>query len=152
MFEKELESSNSNVNMSLTGCLGMCVCLPQALSFRHRGIEMHYEQVETVELNSSINTANSLYEQLVHDYPFLSKSLLERYVKEYANDAYTILAGVYDIDDMGSSFGAEIYQNEIDYLVHGNPDLSIEELIWRKTTMGLKLNEYQKAKLNCYIQ
>ncbi|MFC3121610.1 hypothetical protein [Agaribacter flavus] len=113
---------------------------------------MQYEQVETIKVNNTVDNATSLYEQLVHDYPFLNKSLLKRYARDYANGAYKILAGVYDINDMGSNFGDEIYQNEIDYLLHDNPNMSVDDLIWRQTNVGVKLNDCQKAKLYHYLQ
>jgi len=52
---------------------------------------------------------------------------------------------------MGEHFGAGMYQAEVDYLIEREWACSLEDVIWRRTKHGLRLNQAQQDTLSSYI-
>lgn len=84
-----------------------------------------------------INSANEYSQQLQEQYPFLPASMLQRYAHSYGSLSQTILHSVSCTDDMGQNFGAELYQKEIDYLTQHEWAQTVEDILWRRSKLGL---------------
>ena len=52
---------------------------------------------------------------------------------------------------MGVHFGAGLYQAEVDYLVECEWAHSVEDILWRRSKLGLRLTAAEKASLNDYL-
>lgn len=88
---------------------------------------------------------------LQQQYPNLPKQLLERYANNYGNLSYKLLEGVKNIDDLGRDFGAGLYQKEVEYLIQQEWAETIEDILWRRTKLGLFLSDQQKMELANFI-
>lgn len=85
--------------------------------------------------------------QLTQMNPTLSSKLIYRYARQYGTRALEIISGVKKLDDLGEHFGASLYQKEIDYLINKEFARSAEDILWRRTKLGLELNDSAIAKL-----
>jgi len=76
---------------------------------------------------------------LARRYPFLPAALADRLANCYGTGAGAILAGARGLPDLGAHFGAGLYEREIDYLVRSEWARSAEDILFRRTKLGLDL-------------
>lgn len=93
----------------------------------------------------------SLVAKLGSDFPWLEKSIAERYARQYGLLCYKFLTGLTAIKEMGEDFGAGLYRAEVDYLIKCEWACTLEDVIWRRTKHGLRLDSAQQASLAQYI-
>ncbi len=85
------------------------------------------------------------------DYPFLKTALAERYWRTYGTISRQILQAASSISDLGRDFGHGLYQCEVDHLIAHEWAASAEDILWRRTKMGLRLDEDQQHNLAEYV-
>ena len=54
--------------------------------------------------------------------------------------------------DLGENFGAGLYAREVDYLCEEEWAQSAEDILWRRSKLGLLLGPMQQQKLVRYLQ
>jgi glycerol-3-phosphate dehydrogenase len=95
------------------------------------------------------------FTQYQNDYakshPWLDKDAKSRYLKTYGVLTEKILSGRSAMHEMGIHFGQSLYQAEVDYLIQEEWAQSIDDILWRRTKLGLSLNEHERAKLEDYL-
>ncbi len=89
-----------------------------------------------------------LKQQLQQQYPWIDVPLLERYVRSYGTLTHTMLNNCHKQEDMGVHYGAGLYQCELDYLVKHEWATSLDDVIWRRSKLGLRLNKEQKERIS----
>ncbi|KJY85034.1 glycerol-3-phosphate dehydrogenase [Vibrio galatheae] len=88
-------------------------------------------------------------------YPWLPQTLLLRYVTQFGTYTWKLLEGVEQNTDLGTKFSDSaqgVYQREIDYLIEHEMAVSEEDILWRRTKLGLYLNEQEKQALSDYLK
>ncbi len=75
----------------------------------------------------------------------------ERLFKTYGTRAARFLEGANRLRDLGENFGAGLSQKEVDYLIAEEWARSADDILWRRTKLGLKLSAEQRRKLNSYV-
>tara|TARA_R110002095_G_scaffold183807_5_gene161008 strand:+ start:705 stop:2207 length:1503 start_codon:yes stop_codon:yes gene_type:complete len=93
----------------------------------------------------------SLQSQLLTQYPWLPLQVITRYVRSYGTLSQKILAEASQIADLGQHFGAGLYQREVDYLIEFEWAQSLEDILWRRTKLGLQLTSDEQLGLNSYL-
>lgn len=88
---------------------------------------------------------------LAEQYPWLPQSLLQRYVTSYGKLTEQFLMGCEALEDLGTCFGAEIYQREVDYLMAHEWVYEVDDLLWRRSKLGLFLPADKVKALSAYI-
>ncbi|MGB1271734.1 MAG: glycerol-3-phosphate dehydrogenase, partial [Endozoicomonas sp.] len=91
-------------------------------------------------------------QQLKSHYPWLPEALAGRYCHSYGSLSYRILSNADSIEGLGRCFGAGLYQAEVDYLLRYEWVMEEEDLLWRRTKLGLFLTEPEKKELGSYIK
>lgn len=89
---------------------------------------------------------------LAKEYPFLEPQHGERIFRCYGTRARRWLGNAKSPADLGQDFGAGLSQCEVDYLMHDEWAITAEDVIWRRTKLGLKLTKDQIATLEIYMQ
>lgn len=97
-----------------------------------------------------ISTPEQFAQQLTQQYPWVSEALALRYTKAYGNLAHAFLSG--NQADMGQNFGHDLYASEVNWLIEQEWALSVEDVLWRRTRLGLLFDAQQKSALDSYIQ
>ena len=90
--------------------------------------------------------------QLQQNFPFLPSSMLQRYAHSYGDLSHIILENVTTLNDMGENFGAGLYTKEIDYLLAHEWAQSIDDILWRRTKLGLQQDKINYTALQTYLQ
>lgn len=96
------------------------------------------------------NHAQFIFE-LQNKYPWLNNELASRYVRTYGDLVYQILLNAKRIEDLGYHFGHQLYQREVDYLLSQEYADCAEDILFRRTKLGLYLNSKQTSLLQQYI-
>jgi len=86
------------------------------------------------------------------EFDFLERSVAERYWRTYGTISRQILSGANSISDLGQAFGHGLYQCEVDHLITNEWAREAEDVLWRRTKLGLKLDSTQQSALAKYIQ
>jgi glycerol-3-phosphate dehydrogenase len=95
--------------------------------------------------------AERLMARLRASYPFLSSGWARRLVRAYGTRAETILGAAKAPGDLGCDFGAGLTEAEVDYLVREEWARTADDVMWRRSKLGLHLGAEQRAALDAYM-
>jgi glycerol-3-phosphate dehydrogenase len=84
-------------------------------------------------------------------YPNLPPRVLMHYVDNYGTRAGDMLRNVHDVEDLGKHFGNLLYQREVDFLVEYEWAITAEDILWRRSKMGLWLKPEEVRALEYYL-
>lgn len=93
-----------------------------------------------------------LLAELQKNKPFLSTHDAARLARTYGTRAYEILRNSESMQDLGKDFGNGLTQAEVDYLISKEWATCVDDIIWRRTKMGLHLTSAQQQTLKDYIE
>jgi glycerol-3-phosphate dehydrogenase len=80
----------------------------------------------------------AVVDALKQSYPFLTTPHARRLVRLYGTRAGKILGGARRAEDLGRDFGATLTEAEVRYLVREEWARTVEDVIWRRTKLGLR--------------
>ncbi len=83
--------------------------------------------------------------------PWLPEDVACHYVRNYGTKAQIICENCNSLEDLGQDFGQGLYQAEVDYLIDQEWVTTAEDLLWRRSKWGLKLDLAQQQVLGSYI-
>lgn len=72
-------------------------------------------------------------------YPFLPTATLHRMACAYGTEARKILGSARSLADLGAHFGAGLHAAEVDHLVRHEWARTAEDILWRRSKLGLDL-------------
>lgn len=88
-------------------------------------------------------------------YPWLPEFLLSRYARAYGTRIHRLLSGAQRLADLGKDFGDGLLEGEIDYLVKHEWARTAEDILWRRSKLGLRagpqVTEQLEAALPTFI-
>ena len=84
-----------------------------------------------------------VYANVARRFPFLGPATARRLVRAYGTRANVLLEGVRGPDDMGRDFGAGLSERELRYLVDYEFARTGEDVLWRRSKLGLRLTPAQ---------
>jgi glycerol-3-phosphate dehydrogenase len=85
-------------------------------------------------------------------YRELPPELLERLVRTYGTRTGAILKVAKSIEDLGEHFGAGLTEREVDYLIRCEWARIGEDVLWRRTKLGLQLSKAEAARVAEYVE
>jgi glycerol-3-phosphate dehydrogenase len=85
------------------------------------------------------------------EYPFLSERDARRIGRAYGTRANCWLGTAKTWDGLGRSFGAGLSEAEVDYLRREEWARTAEDVLWRRTKLGLHMNAGEQAALAEYL-
>jgi glycerol-3-phosphate dehydrogenase len=88
---------------------------------------------------------------LRREHGWLGRAQARRYVRTYGTRAAELIAGAKRIEDLGRYFGANLYEREIDFLVRTEWARSAEDIVWRRTKLGLRLSAAEIHNIEQYL-
>lgn len=83
-------------------------------------------------------------------YPRLPSEVLEGVGRRHGALASEVLRDAQDAADLGQHFGGGLYEREVDYFIAREWAVSAEDVLWRRTKLGLHLSASQQHALACY--
>jgi glycerol-3-phosphate dehydrogenase len=85
-------------------------------------------------------------------YPFLTERHARRLVRLYGTLAASLLGNAGQAEDLGRHFGADLYEVEVKWLMTQEWARHAEDILWRRTKLGLKLTPAEAAGLEEYMR
>lgn len=89
---------------------------------------------------------------LILQFPFLSFEAAERLVHLYGRNAAGIFEDVVGASDMGRDFGHGLTEAELRYLIREEFAREVEDVIWRRTKLGLRLTAAEIAAIDDWMR
>jgi len=89
--------------------------------------------------------------RVVRRYPWLPAGLALRYARSYGTRIERVLDGAIEMRDLGENFGADLTQREVEYLVREEWARSADDILWRRSKLGLRVNASGRARLETYL-
>lgn len=84
--------------------------------------------------------------------PVLTRELATRLFRTYGSCSFLMTSKIKGRNDLGISFGNDLYGFEIDYLIALEWACTAEDVLWRRTKMGLFLSKTEAEALEEYIK
>ena len=97
------------------------------------------------------DTKEALTERLHHQHPYLSQSLCARFARSYGTLSFRLLAEANTLSDMGQCFGRELYAQEVAYLITHEFAKSSDDILWRRSKLGLHQQSIDSQALTTFI-
>jgi len=99
-----------------------------------------------------MNSLQEFLQELQQDFSWLPKSLMRRYASSYGRLSYSLLNSCKSVTDLGKYFGADLYEIEIEYLCRQEWAKTLDDILWRRTKLGLLMSEEEKSKLEKWFK
>lgn len=84
-------------------------------------------------------------------YRFLDDGLVRRLCRAYGTRVDALLSGVSTAADLGQDFGAGLTEREVDYLVAHEWAETADDILWRRSKLGLRLGRDGRQALDSYM-
>ncbi|MDG2003104.1 MAG: glycerol-3-phosphate dehydrogenase [Novosphingobium sp.] len=98
-----------------------------------------------------VDGVDALEADLAARYPFLEQATVQRIAGAYGTCAWNWLGEARRQDDLGHNFGGGLSEAEVDYLKREEWAQTAEDILWRRTKLGLHLDTAQQAALAKYL-
>ena len=92
-----------------------------------------------------------LIDELSRDYPFLPAKTAKRLIRSYGTNAPEILGQATSLMALGEDFGAGLSEAEVNWLCREEFALTAEDILWRRTKLGLQTSPAQAARLEAWL-
>ncbi len=99
-----------------------------------------------------VDGVSQLVEALLQKYEFLSHDWATRLVKAYGTEASRVLGQATAKSDLGKWFGATLTEREVRWLMTKEYARSADDVVWRRSKLGLLLNEQEVRALNRWMR
>jgi glycerol-3-phosphate dehydrogenase len=101
--------------------------------------------------NLDVSAIAALAAELVRNYRFLSDVHANRLAHAYGTRASKLLGNAKSVADLGQSFGATLTESEVRYLMSSEWARTAEDVVWRRSKLGLRLSAAEIAALDDWM-
>jgi len=98
-----------------------------------------------------VSALPALTAELRRNYPFLTEEHAGRLAHAYGTRASKWLGNAKSLADLGQSFGATLTASEIKYLMAAEWALTADDIVWRRSKLGLHLSAEEIAAIDAWI-
>ncbi len=93
-----------------------------------------------------------LRQELTRDFPWVPPVLLERWLGHYGTLARVLLGDARGMEDLGEDFGFGLHAREVEYLQVQEWAQTTQDILWRRSKLGLRFTPPQIARLDAFLQ
>jgi len=94
---------------------------------------------------------SQLTDDLGRRHPYLAPQTILRLIHGYGTLAQDLLASANGETDLGTHFGADLYECEVAYLIRNEWARTAEDVLWRRTKLGLRLSPQEIQNLSKWM-
>jgi glycerol-3-phosphate dehydrogenase len=99
-----------------------------------------------------VSAVAALTAELRREYPFLDPAHANRLAHAYGTRATKLLGNAKSSADLGQSFGATLTESEVRYLMANEWACTADDVVWRRSKLGLRLSSDEVAALDEWIK
>ena len=85
-------------------------------------------------------------------YAWLDEKILDHYLQTYGTRSSLILNGCECLNDLGEHFMGTLYQCEVDYLMNEEWATTEDDVLWRRSKLGLEFHQKNSDSLTQYMK
>lgn len=93
-----------------------------------------------------------LVDKLAEKFAFLDGRTASRLARAYGTLAFDMLGDAARLEDLGKAFGGGLTEREVTYLRDREWAVSADDILWRRSKLGLRLSEAERDKLERWMQ
>jgi len=93
----------------------------------------------------------TLVERTLRGWPFLRTEHARRLVRAYGSRVERVLENISRSEDLGMCFGADLTAAEVRYLMRKEWALTADDVLWRRSKLGLRFSPEQTAALERFM-
>ena len=101
--------------------------------------------------NFPVDGVDTLIDGLMASHPFLNHRWAERLVRAYGTEARNLMGDAASVSDLGRMFGADLSECEVVWLMEKEWARTAEDVLWRRSKLGLRFTEAETAVLACWM-
>ena len=90
-------------------------------------------------------------QELSRQFSFLSAATVRRLTRAYGTRASKVLGSATSDVALGEDFGAGLTEAEVDYLRREEWAVTADDILWRRSKLGLRTSAADKERLNAYL-
>jgi len=98
-----------------------------------------------------VSAVAELSAELTRRYPFLDAAHANRLAHAYGTRATRLLGEAKSAQDLGRWFGATLTEAEVNYVMTSEWACTSEDVIWRRSKLGLRLTPSEVAALDAWM-
>ncbi|EAQ35825.1 FAD dependent oxidoreductase [Nitrobacter sp. Nb-311A] len=98
-----------------------------------------------------VSAVAALTADLLRSYPFLTEAHASRLAHAYGTRAVKMLGAAKTMTDLGRDFGATLTEREVRYLMSDEWACTAEDVIWRRSKLGLRMSAAEIAALGAWF-
>ncbi len=98
-----------------------------------------------------VSAVPALADELARDHLFLSRALALRLAHAYGTRASKVLGDASSASDLGQLFGDTLTEREVRYLMAHEFARTAEDIVWRRSKLGLRLSANEVKALDDWI-
>ncbi len=89
---------------------------------------------------------------LTQVFDWLPPALADSYARRYGSLSHSVLGNSSSLKDLGDELSAGLFSREIDYLIRNEWAYSVDDILWRRTKLGLRASEDDRQRLDDYLK
>lgn len=89
---------------------------------------------------------------LLSEYASLDPEIVSRMARTYGTLTRSVLAEVKKTEDLGENFGGGLFQKEVEYLLKNEWAMTSDDILWRRTKLGLRLSASEVDNLDKWLE
>ncbi len=90
--------------------------------------------------------------KFMREYDWLPMDLAVRYMRAYGTRVTTLLGGAKSLVDLGVHLGEGVYAAEIIYMIKNEWALSVEDILFRRSKLGLHISPQTRANVEAFFK
>ncbi len=98
------------------------------------------------------SSREALRRDLGEEFPWVPPPLLERWLGHYGTLARVLLGDARGMEDLGEDFGFGLHAREVEYLQEQELAQTTQDILWRRSKLGLRFTPPQIARLDAFLQ
>lgn len=106
---------------------------------------------EALPGGENMESAEQLAKEIRAQITDVSESLAKRWATSYGSRIWNILGESVSIDQLGLSFGHGLFAKEVDYLCRFEWVTTSEDILWRRSKLGLVFAQNEIDRLDAYL-
>ncbi|WP_208644497.1 glycerol-3-phosphate dehydrogenase [Pseudomonas reidholzensis] len=99
-----------------------------------------------------MSTAQALVDTLLARHGWLAGDIAKRWALTYGTRVWRLLEGVQGPDDLGQAIGGGLFTREVDYLRSEEWAHGADDILWRRTKLGLFTSAAEQQALKDYLE
>ncbi len=117
-----------------------------------KSMQARWTAITTLPGGENMLSADDLAQHIQDKILEMPAELAKRLAHAYGSRVWSILKHAKSMQDLGQHLGHGLFENEIEYLVDVEWAVTAEDILWRRSKLGMLFTEPEISILNEYLQ